>query len=108
MARSLSKSELPWLRWWDAQGNLLLTGDERADQTELLLQQERQQRELAEQRAEKKAKLEAVPKLLALGLTVEQITQALDLDIAQVQQAATADTSKSMKQGSRGKIINNN
>jgi Uma2 family endonuclease len=24
-------AELPWLRWWDAQGNLLLTGHERAD-----------------------------------------------------------------------------
>lgn len=24
--------ELPWLRWWDNQGNLLLTGDERAAQ----------------------------------------------------------------------------
>ncbi|XPM56659.1 MAG: Uma2 family endonuclease [Leptolyngbya sp. IPPAS B-1204] len=23
--------ELPWLRWWDRQGNLLLTGDERAE-----------------------------------------------------------------------------
>lgn len=33
------------------------------------------------------AKLEAVPKLLALGLSVEQISQALDLDVAQVQQA---------------------
>ncbi|MEH1899074.1 MAG: Rpn family recombination-promoting nuclease/putative transposase [Nostoc sp.] len=33
------------------------------------------------------AKLEAVPKLLALGLSVEQIAQALDLDVAQVQQA---------------------
>jgi predicted transposase/invertase (TIGR01784 family) len=32
-------------------------------------------------------KLEAIPKLLALGLTVEQIAQALDLDVAQVQQA---------------------
>ncbi|MBC1222735.1 hypothetical protein GNF10_07150 [Nostoc sp. UCD121] len=32
------------------------------------------------------AKLEAVHKLLALGLSVEQIAQALDLDIAQVQQ----------------------
>jgi Uma2 family endonuclease len=23
---------LPWLRWWDSEGNLLLTGDERAEQ----------------------------------------------------------------------------
>ena len=34
------------------------------------------------------AKLEAIPRLLALGLTVEQIAQALDLDVAQVQQLA--------------------
>ncbi len=34
------------------------------------------------------AKLEAVPKLLGLGLSVEQIAQVLDLDIAQVQQVA--------------------
>ncbi|MGH2415518.1 MAG: Uma2 family endonuclease, partial [Microcystaceae cyanobacterium] len=48
---------LPWLRWWDAQGNLLLTGEERvenerqraeterqrAQQAELLLEQERSQ-----------------------------------------------------------------
>ncbi|MBW4569718.1 MAG: Rpn family recombination-promoting nuclease/putative transposase [Tolypothrix carrinoi HA7290-LM1] len=34
------------------------------------------------------AKLEAIPRLLALGLTVEQIAQALDLDVAQVQEAA--------------------
>jgi Uma2 family endonuclease len=26
--------DLPWLRWWDLQGNLLLTGEERADQAE--------------------------------------------------------------------------
>jgi Uma2 family endonuclease len=24
--------ELPWLRWWDSEGNLLLTGEERAEQ----------------------------------------------------------------------------
>ena len=25
-------AQLPWLRWWDLQGNLLLTGEERAEQ----------------------------------------------------------------------------
>ncbi|MBW4477691.1 MAG: hypothetical protein KME54_12685 [Tolypothrix brevis GSE-NOS-MK-07-07A] len=34
------------------------------------------------------AKLEAIPRLLVLGLTMEQIAQALDLELAQVQQAA--------------------
>jgi len=28
---------LPWLRWWDLQGNLLLTGEERAEQAEAML-----------------------------------------------------------------------
>ncbi|BAZ23190.1 hypothetical protein NIES4073_40780 [Kalymmatonema gypsitolerans NIES-4073] len=55
--------ELPWLRWWDAQGNLLLTGEERAAQAELLLEQERQQRELAQQRAERLAE-----QLRAMGI----------------------------------------
>ncbi|MBD2214396.1 Uma2 family endonuclease [Nostoc linckia FACHB-104] len=30
--------ELPWLRWWDEQGNLLLTGEERADRLAAQLQ----------------------------------------------------------------------
>ncbi len=38
--------ELPWLRWWDLQGNLLLTGEERAEQ-------ERQRAEQAESLLEK-------------------------------------------------------
>jgi Uma2 family endonuclease len=37
--------DLPWLRWWDSQGNLLLTGDERATI-------ERLRAERAEQRVE--------------------------------------------------------
>lgn len=37
------------------------------------------------------AKLEAVSRLVSLGLTVEQIAQALNLDIAQVRQAAQSN-----------------
>jgi predicted transposase/invertase (TIGR01784 family) len=42
--------------------------------------------QIGEQKGRLEAKLEAVSKLLALGLTPEQIAQALDLDVAQVQQ----------------------
>jgi predicted transposase/invertase (TIGR01784 family) len=38
-----------------------------------------------------KAKLAAVSRLLALGLTVEQIAQALDLNVEQVRQATQGD-----------------
>ena len=41
---------------------------------------------------EMKAKLKAVPRLLALGLTTEQIAQALDLTVEQVQQAAESQS----------------
>ncbi|MEM8639146.1 MAG: Uma2 family endonuclease [Cyanobacteria bacterium P01_G01_bin.54] len=47
--------ELPWLRWWDAAGNLLLDGPERAA--------------LAEERAQKLA-----AKLQALGVDPETVT----------------------------------
>jgi Putative restriction endonuclease len=63
-------AELPWLRWWDIEGNLLLAGEERA-------QQERQ------------AKLDAIPRLLQMGLDVEQIANALGLSIAEVQAIAS-------------------
>lgn len=35
-------AQLPWLRWWDLQGNLLLTGEERAEQESQRAEQERQ------------------------------------------------------------------
>ncbi|BAY14743.1 hypothetical protein NIES21_05010 [Anabaenopsis circularis NIES-21] len=44
--------------------------------------------EEAKQEIKQEVKLETVPRLLALGLSVEQIAQALDLTIEQVQQAA--------------------
>ncbi|NEQ64672.1 MAG: Uma2 family endonuclease [Symploca sp. SIO2D2] len=43
---------LPWLRWWDNQGNLLLTGDERSQLLTSQLEQERQRTEQEQQRAE--------------------------------------------------------
>ncbi|MEH2442273.1 hypothetical protein [Nostoc sp.] len=52
--------------------------------------QEAQEEGIQEGRFE--AKLEAVLKLLAVGLSVEQISQALDLDVAQVQQALLQQT----------------
>lgn len=44
--------------------------------------------EQGEVRGEVKGKLKAVPPMLAAGLTVEQIAQALDLSVEEVQQAA--------------------
>ncbi len=60
------------------------------------LKQTRYFREVAEE-AKLEGKLEAVPRLLQLGLSVEQIATALQLDIEAVRQAAQApatDTSQ--------------
>lgn len=59
-------ANLPWLRWWDAEGNLLLTGDERAQQANQQLEQTNQQLELEHQRAERLA-----AKLRQLGIDPE-------------------------------------
>ncbi|MBG1266180.1 Uma2 family endonuclease [Nostoc sp. WHI] len=45
-------AELPWLRWWDLQGNLLLSGEERAEQESQRAELESQRAELESQRAE--------------------------------------------------------
>lgn len=43
---------LPWLRWWDSEGNLLPSSDERAEQERQRAEQERQRAEQERQRAE--------------------------------------------------------
>lgn len=58
--------ESPWLRWWDADGNLLLTGSERAEL-------ERQEKELAQQEVEKERQRaeKLAAQLRALGIEPE-------------------------------------
>jgi len=47
--------ELPWLRWWDLQGNLLMTGSERGEQEAQRAEHEAQRAEHEAQRAEHEA-----------------------------------------------------
>ncbi|MBP0016787.1 MAG: Uma2 family endonuclease [Cyanobacteria bacterium SBLK] len=44
--------DLPWLRWWDTQGNLLLTGEERADAEKQRADTEKQRADTEKQRAD--------------------------------------------------------
>lgn len=75
-----------WLRWWDEQGELLLIGDERAElerQRAEQAEQARQQAELA-RAAEAQARRDAIPRLLELGLSVEQVAAALAFSLEEV------------------------
>lgn len=64
--------EREWLYWYDEQGKRYLTPEER-------IKQEREAGKL-------EGKLESVPQLLALGLSLEQISQALNLSIETVKE----------------------
>ncbi|WP_199249359.1 Uma2 family endonuclease [[Phormidium] sp. ETS-05] len=98
-----------WLRWWDTDGNLLLTGAERteverarADRAEQQAQsaeerarsaQEQAQSaeeraQAAEQRAEMvlQAQRNAISRLLGMGLTIEEVATTLSLTPEEVRQ----------------------
>lgn len=60
---------LPWLRWWDSQGNLLLTGEERAEIEKQRAEQANQRAEVEKQRADLLA-----AKLRELGVNPDDIT----------------------------------
>ncbi|MGB3262606.1 MAG: Uma2 family endonuclease [Microcoleus sp.] len=84
-----------WLRWWDEEGNLLLIGDERAELERLWGEQQREIAESAEQarqqaeqarQAEFQARRAAIPRLLGMGLSAEQVADALSLSVEEVRE----------------------
>ncbi|MEY3298906.1 MAG: hypothetical protein RLZZ597_2166 [Cyanobacteriota bacterium] len=64
-----------WLRWWDADGNLLLWGSERLEQERQRAEQERQRAEQERQRAEQERQRaeRLAAKLRQLGLDPEDL-----------------------------------
>jgi hypothetical protein len=64
---------LPWLRWWDAEGNLLTTGEERAeiegDRANLESQRANLESQRANREAERAERLAA--QLRAMGIEPE-------------------------------------
>ena len=71
---SYQNQTMLWLRWWDSEGNLLLTGAERASLAEEALS------------AEARSRRAAIPRLLAMGLNAEQVAEALGLSVEEVSQ----------------------
>lgn len=69
--------DLPWLRWWSASGDLLLAGEERAEQAQAIAEQERSKAEqaqaVAEQERQQKEKL--ATKLRELGIDPDTLTE---------------------------------
>ena len=62
-----------WLRWWDTEGNLLLIGEERAEQERQRADQEQQRAEQEQQRAEQAEQKAArlAERLRAIGIDPE-------------------------------------
>jgi Uma2 family endonuclease len=87
---SYQNQTMLWLRWWDEEGNLLLIGDERAELERLRGEQQRERAESAEQarQAEFQARRDAIPRLLGVGLSAEQVAEALSLSVEEVRENA--------------------
>lgn len=84
-----------WLRWWDNEGNLILTGSERAEIEAARAEQEHERAEQEHERAEQeheraealeRNQIEAISKLKQLGLTNEQIAEALNFPIETIRE----------------------
>jgi Uma2 family endonuclease len=71
-----------WLRWCDSQGLVILTGSERAEQERLRAEQAEQQIQQLKQE-----KQQTISRLFHLGLTPEQIAEALNLSVEEIDAA---------------------
>ncbi len=94
---SYQNQTMLWLRWWDEEGNLLLIGDERAELEKLRGEQQRERAEQERlradsaeqaQQAEFQARRDAIPRLLGMGLSAEQVAEALSLSVEEVTENA--------------------
>jgi Uma2 family endonuclease len=87
-----SKQET-WLRWCDRQGVVIPTGAERVEQERLRAEQERLRAEQAEQQIEhlQQEKQETIARLLNLGLTQEQVAEALNLSLEDIRLTSDSD-----------------
>ncbi|MEG4408632.1 Uma2 family endonuclease [Microcoleus sp. MON2_D5] len=92
---SYQNQTMLWLRWWDEEGNLLLIGDERAELERLRGEQQRERAEQERLRAESaelarqtefQARRDAIPRLLGMGLSAEQVAEALGLSVEEVRE----------------------
>jgi len=95
----LVRETAPWLRFYWADGSLVLLPVERAEQERQRAEQESQRAEQERQRAEqerqraeqeRQARLDAVSRLLALNLSPAEIATALNLPLAVVEQLQNA------------------
>ena len=76
-----------WLRWCDRDKNILLTGDERADQEQQRANQQ-QQRADQEQLKTERIQQAAIAQFIKLGLTPKQIAKTLSLPIDEINRAS--------------------
>ncbi|NMG10781.1 Uma2 family endonuclease [Brasilonema sp. UFV-L1] len=81
----VENDDTAWLRFYDEAGNVVLLPEEAQQQR---ANQEQQRADAQQQQAnqERQARLNAVPQLLEMGLSVEQIAQALSLTVVEVEE----------------------
>lgn len=70
-----------WLRWWDGAGHLLLWEAEKSNQ-----EQQRADQEQQRANQERQARTAAIPRLLGMGLSIDQVAETLSLTVAEVNQ----------------------